>query len=168
MTGRQRLLGSFGSGVVVPGTGVLMNNGMAWLNTDPGTKRADVVTPYQHQFVPVIPTVALTGARQPLFALGTPGGYGIPQTTLQVLANILFHDDALQSAVDKPRVTVGVIVPERGQDRDVNLEPGFAPEVYQEMQAAEADEACRNFGRFHAVQLTPDGVAMAINDSRDY
>ena len=144
-----------------------MNNGMAWVNTDPGTNRADVVAPYQHYFLPVIPTLALSSSGQPLFALGTPGGNGIPQTTLQVYANILFHNDDLQSAADKPRVTVGPILPEEGRNRNVHLEPGFAPEVYEDFQSDEDDDGFRFFGRFHGVQLTADGGAKAIKDPRD-
>jgi len=50
----QTLDHGFGSGVVIPGTGVLMNNGMAWLNTDPSTSRADLVAPHKRFFVPVV------------------------------------------------------------------------------------------------------------------
>jgi len=162
----QTLDHGFGSGVVIPGTGVLMNNGMAWLNTDPSTGRADLVAPRRRFFAPVVPTIALHGSGQPLLALGTPGGRGIPQTTLQVYANLLLYHDALQAAVSRPRVTVGALVPEQAGTRDVRLEPGFAPEVYEELQPAEADQGCQNFGRFHAVQFTPDAGIMGISDPR--
>ena len=161
----QTLDHGFGSGVVIPGTGVLMNNGMAWLNTDPSRGRADLVAPHERFFVPVVPTVALSGSGRPWLALGTPGGFGIPQTTLQVWANILLRGDAVQEAINKPRITVGAIVPERGHPQDVQLEAGLPREVYGEWQT-EAEQGYQNFGRFHAVQFTDDGDAVAISDPR--
>jgi len=162
----QTLDHGFGSGVVIPGTGVLMNDAMAWVNADPASGRADLVAPHESQLVPVIPTVVLSSSGKPLFALGTPGGYGIPQTTLQVYANILFHKDDLQAAIDKPRVILGALIPEEAHNRNVRLEPGFAPEVYDDLQPAKYD-GFEYFGRFHAVQMTPDGDVAAFNDPRE-
>jgi gamma-glutamyltranspeptidase/glutathione hydrolase len=162
----QTLDHGFGSGVVIPGTGVLMNNGMAWLNTDPSTDRADLVRPHRRTFVPVVPVLALSKADRPQVALGTPGGNGIPQTTLQVCANLLFRGDDLQTAIGRPRLTVGIIVPELGSAEDIQLEAGFAPEVYEALRKPEMDTGYRNFGRFHAVQRACDGRAVAVDDSR--
>jgi gamma-glutamyltranspeptidase len=161
----QTLDHGFGSGVVIPGTGVVMNNGMAWLNTDPDTKRADKLVPYQRYFAPVVPTVALTNSGQPLYAIGTPGGNGIPQTTLQVYANILFHEDDIQSAIDKPRIIVGAVIPEGGRNHKIDLERGFAPEVRQKFQP-EDDESYHYYGNFHAVQINPDGSFTAAADPK--
>jgi len=164
----QTLDHAFGCGVVIPGTGVLMNSGMAWVNTDPASQRVDLVSPRRRNFLPIVPTLALDGNGRPLLALGTPGGFSIPQTTLQVYANLLFHGDDLQTAIDKPRLTVGTIVPEDGHNRRIHLEPGFSAEAYTELTEAEGDTDFHYFGKFHAVQRMPDGNTLAVNDQRIY
>lgn len=159
----QTLDHGYGSGVVIPGTGVLMNNGMAWMNADNPT-RADIVAPFGHYFAPVIPTLVLDVSGKPIIALGTPGGNGIPQTTMQVYANMLFHNDDVEKALSRPRIFLGAIVPETPAE-GISLEPGFAPEVYSELQIEESD-IYRYFGDFHAVGRNHKGGFTAYDDPR--
>ena len=44
------------------------------------------------------------GAGQPLLGIGTPGSYGILQTTLQMLLNRLDFGMNVQAAIEAPRV----------------------------------------------------------------
>lgn len=64
--------------------------------------------------------------------------------------------DDIQSAIDKPRIIVGAVIPEGGRNHKIDLESGFAPEVRRKFQP-EDDESYHYYGNFHAVQINPDG-----------
>lgn len=88
-----------GSGFVVPGTGVLMNDALAAFSTKvpnalAGGKRAET---------PLSPAIVLKD-KHPLIAIGTPGGEAIPPTILQVLLNMIIYKKTLGDAVAAPRV----------------------------------------------------------------
>ena len=92
----------FGSGFAVPGTGIVLNNILKWMDRHdspnrlrPGRKAGTMMSPTQ---------VFRDGA----FALsiGTPGSYGILQTTPQMLLNVLEFGMNVQEAIEAPRVRV--------------------------------------------------------------
>ena len=88
------------AGMVVPDTGVMFNNGMSYFSTDP----ADInyIEAGQRPRFVMSPTIVMRHA-EPYFALGSAGGWTIPQTILQVLVRALdFNMDAHQ-AVNAPR-----------------------------------------------------------------
>jgi gamma-glutamyltranspeptidase/glutathione hydrolase len=96
----QSLGSPFGSGVVVPGTGLLLNNFLYWADLNPHspnhTRPGDVLP------VCMAPAVALR-AGQPVLALGTPGSYGILQTQVQAMLQYLDYGVGLQQAIEEPR-----------------------------------------------------------------
>jgi len=91
----------FGSGVVVPGTGVLLNNGMLWFDPEPG--RVNSIEPNKRILWAPTPTIVLKDGR-PLLALGAPGGRRIMSAIVQSLVNVLDHGLGIQAAVSRPRV----------------------------------------------------------------
>ena len=93
----------FGSGVAVPGTGLVLNNILKWMDLDPASP--NVVKPGRKAGTMMSPThVFKDGA----FALsvGTPGSYGILQTQPQMLLNLLEFGFTMQEAIEQPRVRV--------------------------------------------------------------
>lgn len=92
--------GGFGSGVVVRGTGIALNNALHWTSSDP--KHPNVVQPGKRHEWPVAP---LHLFRDGAFwaTVGTPGSYGILVTTVQVVSNLLDFGLNLQDAVGAPR-----------------------------------------------------------------
>lgn len=96
----QTLGVSFGSGLVVPGTGVCLNDLHYFGDTNPESPNA--LRPGAPLGLPIAPSI-VTRAGQPVLALGTPGGYGICQTQAQVLVQYLDYGLSLQDAVDAPR-----------------------------------------------------------------
>jgi gamma-glutamyltranspeptidase/glutathione hydrolase len=90
-------IGSFwGCGMAVPGTGILLANILNWLDIADGR-------PAEGWLSPATPFLVLGPEPGDVLAVGTPGGTGIPQTTLQVLAGHLGHGLPLQEALDAPR-----------------------------------------------------------------
>ena len=121
----------FGCGVVVPGTGICLNNALHWGDVDARGRNA--LVPNAALAFPIAPSIA-TRDGVPVLALGTPGSYGIPQTQVQALVQHVDFGLALQDAVEAPRarlwdgrkvsaetrvspVTIAALV-ERGHDVD--------------------------------------------------
>ena len=91
----------WGSRVVVPGTGILLNNGMIWFDPEPG--RANSVAAGKRPVVNMVPAL---GFRQgePYLTVGAPGGRKIVSAIPQVIANIADAGDAPQAAIEAPRL----------------------------------------------------------------
>tara|TARA_B100001750_G_scaffold244117_1_gene260761 strand:+ start:1899 stop:3614 length:1716 start_codon:yes stop_codon:yes gene_type:complete len=97
----QTAVSLFGSGIVVPDTGILMNNSMIWFNPRPGYVNS--IAGYKRPLVNMSPLLA-TSNKEPVFALGAPGGRKIISAVLQVLLNIVDFNYEIQAAIEKPRI----------------------------------------------------------------
>ncbi len=97
----QSLGGGFGSAVVVPGTGIALNNFLNWMDHDPQSPNA--VAPGRKLEMCMAPAQVWDdqGLR---FLIGTPGSYGILQTTPQMIMNVIDHGMNIQAAIEAPRV----------------------------------------------------------------
>jgi gamma-glutamyltranspeptidase/glutathione hydrolase len=91
----------FGSKVVVPGTGLLLSNGMIWFDPEPG--RANSIAPRKRALVNMTPFLALK-AGAPYLAVGAPGGRKIVTAVPQVLSNLIDFGLAPQPACEAPRL----------------------------------------------------------------
>ena len=91
----------FGSGVVVPGTGISMSNRGAGFSTTPG--HPNVVAPAKRPFSTIIPGFTTTRDGAPLAALGVMGGHMQPQGHLQVVLRTALWGANPQAALDAPR-----------------------------------------------------------------
>jgi gamma-glutamyltranspeptidase/glutathione hydrolase len=91
----------WGARVVVPGTGILLNNGMIWFDPEPG--RANSIAPGKRCMVNMVPVLGFKKGK-PYLALGAPGGRKIIGAIPQVIANLVDTKRSLQEAIDAPRV----------------------------------------------------------------
>jgi len=91
----------FGSGVTVPGTGFILNNGMALFDPRPGTNNS--IAPHKAPLANGAQVLVLKD-NKPFLAMGAPGGRAIITATAQVLINLLDYGMSLQDAIDAPRV----------------------------------------------------------------
>jgi gamma-glutamyltranspeptidase/glutathione hydrolase len=96
----QSLGHAFGCGVVVPGTGVCLNNAMHWFNNRSG--HPNQVAPGKRHEWPIAPVHLFRGGRF-WSTVGTPGSYGILVTTVQVLVNLIDFGLNIQDAIAAPR-----------------------------------------------------------------
>lgn len=109
----------FGSGVVVPGTGVSLQNRGAGFVTD--AQHPNCVAPRKRPFQTIIPAF-LTRDGQPLMSFGVMGGPMQPQGHLQTLVRMLDYHQSPQAACDAPRwkyERVGVLDVEHTMAPDV-------------------------------------------------
>lgn len=104
------LEGSFGSHVVVPGTGFLLNNEMGDFNRKPGTTTprgeigtpANEIAPGKRMLSSMTPTIVAKHG-QPVLVTGSPGGRTIINTVFDVVAGVIAHGLDGRAAVDAPR-----------------------------------------------------------------
>ena len=97
----QSLGAGFGSGVVIPGTGIALNNFLNWMDGDP--QSPNVVGPGLKTEMCMSP-VQVWDEQGLRFLIGTPGSYGILQTTPQMIMNVIDHDMNIQAAIEAARV----------------------------------------------------------------
>ena len=91
----------FGSRMVVPGTGILLQNGMLWFDPEPG--RANSVAAGKRPLVNMVPALAFKQG-QPYMTVGAPGGRKIVSAIPQVIANLADRGDTPQAAIEAPRL----------------------------------------------------------------
>jgi gamma-glutamyltranspeptidase/glutathione hydrolase len=121
----QSLGSPFGSGVVVPGTGLCLNNFLYWADLNP--KSPNHTSAGSALPICMAPTVSLRDGK-PVLALGTPGSYGILQTQAQAMVQYLDFGLPLQDAIEQPRARIW-------DGRSVEPESRIAPAVLKALGA---------------------------------
>ena len=91
---------SFGTGLVVPGTGIALHNRGALFSLDP--EHPNALAPGKRPYHTIIPAMATRGDEMWL-SFGVMGGFQQPQGHLQVMANMVDFDLEPQEALDALR-----------------------------------------------------------------
>jgi gamma-glutamyltranspeptidase/glutathione hydrolase len=99
----QTLLSLFGSRVMLPETGILMNNGIMWF--DPRPDRANSLAPGKRPLSNMCPVV-LQRANGDRFALGASGGRRIMPAVMQLASFLSDFNMSLDDAMHQPRIDV--------------------------------------------------------------
>ena len=102
---------SYGSGIMIPGTGMLINNEMDDFSSKPGTpngygllgSEANAIEGNKRPLSSMTPTIIFKDEK-PYLVFGTPGGSRIITTVLQVALNVMTHDMNVAQAVNSPRI----------------------------------------------------------------
>ncbi len=105
------LNGSFGAGVVAPGTGVLLNNEMDDFTSKPGVPNlyglvqgeANAIAPKKTPLSSMSPTI-VTKDGKPFMVIGSPGGSRIITITLEAIINVVDFGMDISQAVNAPRI----------------------------------------------------------------
>lgn len=90
----------FGSGVIVPELGLLLNNHCADFNSD--TTSVNPISPARRPVSSMAPTMVFKNGK-PVLLIGTPGGPRIPAALVQVILAVLEFELPLNEALDLPR-----------------------------------------------------------------
>jgi gamma-glutamyltranspeptidase / glutathione hydrolase len=99
----QTLGNSFGSRIMPEGTGIWLNNSLAYCTFEPPGNPMDA-HPGRRKLSGDVPLMVMRGGR-PWIAMGTPGGHSIPQTVPQMVMNILDFGMDIQAAIAAPRIS---------------------------------------------------------------
>ncbi len=102
---------SFGSGIVVPGAGFLLNNEMGDFNAAPGLTNskgligtpANLAEPGKRMLSSMSPTIVAKNGKV-FMVTGSPGGRTIINTVMQTILNVVDHGMNAQAAVDAGRI----------------------------------------------------------------
>lgn len=113
----------FGSGIVVPGTGISLQNRGSGFSLTPG--HANQVDGRKRPFHTIIPAF-LSRQGKPVMSFGVMGGNMQPQGHLQVLVRLIDYRQNPQTALDAPRWKVATGL-------SLDLEASFNPVVRQQL-----------------------------------
>jgi gamma-glutamyltranspeptidase/glutathione hydrolase len=122
---------SFGCKMIVPGTGVVLNNEMDDFSIAPGVRNAfgllgseaNLIAPGKRPLSSMSPTLVLDSDRLPILSCGAAGGPKIITAVLQVLVRVLDLGQAIDAAIAAPRVhhqwSPDVAICERALDESI-------------------------------------------------
>ncbi len=97
----QTLLSVFGSKLVLPSSGILMNNGIMWFDPTPG--KPNSLGPNKRPLTNMCPVIVRRD-RGPSFAIGASGGRKIFPAILQMTSMLVDHGLSLEAAFHQPRI----------------------------------------------------------------
>ena len=150
----------FGSGIVVPGTGISLQNRGSGFTLESG--HPNQVGPGKRPFHTIIPGFA-TVAGKPSMSFGVMGGHMQAQGHLQMMLRVYLYGQNPQAASDAPRWHLT-------ETGDVCLEDGFDPVVADELAARGHSVRFNNpehlFGGAQLIYRMDDGTYCAGSDHR--
>ncbi|MEW9677447.1 gamma-glutamyltransferase [Lentibacillus sp. L22] len=91
----------FGSGIMVPGYGVMLNNELTDFDAIPGG--ANEVQPNKRPLSSMTPTIILKD-NKPFMTVGSPGGTTIIASVMQTIVNTIGYNMDLKDAIEEPRI----------------------------------------------------------------
>ena len=98
----QSLGNGFGSGVYCADTGICLNNFIYWTEIDPACPTPNLLEPGKRWACCMSP-LHVFDKDDFWFSMATPGSYGILQTTVQMMLNVVEFGADVQMAIDAPR-----------------------------------------------------------------
>jgi gamma-glutamyltranspeptidase/glutathione hydrolase len=156
----------FGSGVVVPGYGISLQNRGAGFSLDPGSPNC--VAPGKRPFQTIIPAFLMKDGL-PVMSFGVMGGNMQPQGHVQTLLRMLLRQQQPQAACDAPRWRVM-------QGLDIEVESGMGQKVVDELitrghRLTQSKDSYMDFGSGQFIwrlgNPAVDGYVAASDSRRD-
>jgi gamma-glutamyltranspeptidase/glutathione hydrolase len=148
-----------GSGVIVPGTGIHVNNMLGETDLNVGDRR---VAPGRRLTSMMAPSIVLAEG-SPRLVVGSAGSIRLRAAILQIVVNVVSHGLPVEEAISAPRVHL--------EGDQLNLEGGIDSAVVDELEERGYDvvrwsDVNLYFGGASAVTLEPDGSLEAAGDPR--
>jgi gamma-glutamyltranspeptidase/glutathione hydrolase len=151
----------FGSGIVVPGTGIALQNRGAGFTLERG--HPNEVAGGKRPFHTIIPGF-VTRDRTPTMSFGVMGGPMQPQGHVQMMVRMFVHGQNPQTAADAPRWQVM-------DDGTVAVEEAFASETLDGLRARGHDlrvlKSRESMGGAQLIYRMPDGYCGASDPRKE-
>ena len=151
----------FGSGIVIPGTGISLHNRGAGFSLEKG--RPNCVGGGKRPLHTIVPGLVTCGGKA-LMSFGVMGAHMQPQGHVQMMVRIFDHGQNPQAASDAPRWYVS-------EDFRLALEPGIDEEVVKELKRRGhciiPDPPLRLFGGAQLIARLEDGYCAASDHRKD-
>jgi gamma-glutamyltranspeptidase/glutathione hydrolase len=125
---------AWGTGLMVPGYGFMLNNELTDFNSVPTfnpdpdnfNPGANDVAPGKRPRSSMAPTIIFDG-KKPLAAFGSPGGSTIIWSVTNIAMNLIDHEQVIQEAIDAPRIA------QTSANGSTSRELGFSDGVIQDL-----------------------------------
>lgn len=162
----QSIYWEFGSGVVLPETGITWQNRGTSFSLDPA--HHNHLKPLRRPFHTIQPALAhLNDGR--VMPYGTMGGEGQPQTQAMIFSRYAMHGQDLQAAINAPRWLLGRTW--GNEKTNLRIENRFASQTYERLRTAGHDvEVIGDFeevmGHAGALVHHPNGLIEGASDPR--
>jgi gamma-glutamyltranspeptidase / glutathione hydrolase len=155
------LMSSMGSRVVLPSTGILLNNGIMWFDPRPGTPNS--IAPGKRPLTNMCPIVMKDDNDAPLLAIGASGGRRIMASVFQTLSYIADFAMTPDAAAHYPRIDVSGT---DGCTADARLAADILEGLAAEMPTLVVEHAVlpANFACPNVIVRNPDGSRTGISD----
>jgi gamma-glutamyltranspeptidase/glutathione hydrolase len=159
---------TFGSKVVIPGTGIVLNNQMDDFSIQPGVRNAfglvgaeaNAVAPRKRPLSSMSPTLVLQNGR-PVLSLGAAGGPTIITQVVCSTARVLGDGLTLDKALASPRLH------HQWSPDELRIESAAGPDILTELRRRGHRLATTSgMGACNGIQLLPDGTFLAAGDPR--
>jgi gamma-glutamyltranspeptidase/glutathione hydrolase len=159
---------TFGSKVVIPGTGIVLNNQMDDFSIQPGVRNAfglvgaeaNAVAPRKRPLSSMAPTIVLQDG-QPLLALGAAGGPTIISQVTLGIARVIDGGLTLEKALAAPRFH------HQWSPDELRIETVTGKEVLDDLRRrGHKVETTAAMGACNGIMRLPDGTFMAAGDPR--
>ncbi len=139
----------FGSRIMVPETGIWLNNSLQYCTFEPKGNPMDAHAG-RHKLSGDCPLIIFKNGR-PWAALGTPGGHTIAQTMPQIVMNLIDFGMDMQTAVSQPRVSFV-------EPNQLSVEPTLSATVRSELAAMGHETAVSptRIGNAHGLTIAYD------------
>ncbi|WP_040825953.1 gamma-glutamyltransferase [Thermanaerovibrio velox] len=153
----------FGSGVIVPGYGVVLNDQMDDFSSDP--KSVNAPEPGKRPLSSMSPTVVLTPEDKPFMAVGAAGATRIITAVTQIIMNAVDFRMSMDDAIEQPRIYNLV---SGGKAGKLYAEEGIDPMVVEFLRLKGHDvEVKPKSGTFGTAQGIIFGSANGLNGGAD-
>ena len=158
----QSLFGFFGSGLLEPETGVVLQNRGALFTMDPA--HPNIVAPGKRPYHTLTPLMALNADGSLAFTLGTPGGDSQTQSLIQIVNNLFLFGMTPQESIEAPRFR-------SYNDLSVAFEDRFPEAVLAELAARGHEPRVTHgwtatFGGAQMIRIEHSGTLTAAVDPR--
>ncbi len=152
----------FGSGIVVPGTGIALNNRAACFSLKPG--HANAVGPRKRPFNTIIPGF-LTRNGEPVMSFGLMGGNMQAQGHVQMVTRLVDYGQNPQACSDAPRWIVNT-------DYTISVEAAVTASVKEELtrrghRIVSSEVTMFGFGGAQLIHRLEDGYCAASDHRKD-
>jgi gamma-glutamyltranspeptidase/glutathione hydrolase len=160
----------YGSGIVVPGAGFLLNNEMGDFNAKPGLTNAqgligtdpNLARPEQRMLSSMTPSIIAKDGKL-VAVIGSPGGRTIINTVLQVASNVIDFGMNIQQAVNAPRLHHQWL-----PDRISIEQDGVTAETAEKLkQMGHTVNVGGRQGTAHSIMIDARGRRLGAPDARD-
>ncbi len=149
----QTLGNLFGSKVMAKGTGVWLNNSLAYSTFEPKGNPMDAF-PGRRKLAGFCPVIIVRDEK-PWVAIGTPGGHTIVQTVPQMVINLIDFRTDVQQAISAPRISFV-------EPNLIAVDQGVTELVMNRLKAMGHRLVTRNLGNAHGLAIEYDAKGKAV------